>query len=102
MNLVWSPLAIERAVAEARFIAEDKPGAAERWLEGLFAAVDRLATFPNSGHEVPELPRSKYRQLVYKSHRVVFITEVGSVNILTIRRFKQRLKLSELKSPAAG
>ena len=102
MNLVWSPLAVERAVAEARFIAEDKPGAAQRWLEGLFASVDRLATFPNSGHVVPELPRSKYRQLIYKSHRVVFTAEGGTVNILTIRRSKQRLKLSELRSPAAG
>ena len=102
MNLVWSRLAIERAVAEARFIAEDKPGAAERWLEGLLAAVDRLGTFPNSGHVVPELPRSKYRQIIYKSHRVVFTAEAGSVNILTIRRSRQRLKLSELRSPAAG
>ncbi|MHB0972579.1 MAG: type II toxin-antitoxin system RelE/ParE family toxin, partial [Thermoanaerobaculia bacterium] len=79
MNLVWSRLAVERAVAEARFIYEDKPGAAERWLEGLFAAVDRLAAFPNSGHVVPELPRSKYRQLIYKSHRVVFVAEARSV-----------------------
>ena len=102
MNLVWSRLAIERAVAEAGFISQDKPGAAERWLEGLFSAVDRLATFPNSGHVVPELPRGKYRQLVYKSHRVVFTAEAGSVNILTIRRFKQRLKLSEFRSPAAA
>jgi toxin ParE1/3/4 len=96
VKLVWSPLAIERAVAEAKFIAEDKPEAASRWLDGLFSAVDRLATFPNSGHAVPELPRSKYRQLVYKSHRVVFTVEENSVNILTVRRFKQRLKRTEL------
>lgn len=102
MRLVWSKTAMTRAVEEARFIAEDKPGAANRWLDGLFATVDRLETFPNSGHSVPELPNTKYRQLSYKSHRVVFSVESSAVNILTIRRFKQRLRLSELQASEAG
>lgn len=46
MKVVWSPLAINRAAEEASFIGEDKPQAAQRWLEGLFTAVDRLETFP--------------------------------------------------------
>lgn len=102
MRLVWSKTAINRAVEEGRFIAEDKPGAANHWLEGLFAAVDRLEAFPNSGHPVPELPNIKYRQLTYKTHRVVFSTESTSVNILTVRRFRQRLHLSELRDSEAG
>lgn len=93
---------MNRAVEEARFIAEDKPGAADHWLDGLFTTVDRLEAFPNSGHPVPELPNTKYRQLTYKSHRVVFSVESSSVSILTVRRFKQRLRLSELKAPEAG
>ncbi|MGK2856867.1 MAG: type II toxin-antitoxin system RelE/ParE family toxin [Thermoanaerobaculia bacterium] len=102
MRLVWSRTAINRAVAEARFIAEDKPGAADRWLEGLFATVDRLEVFPDSGHAVPELPNTKYRQLTYKSHRVVFFVESSSVYILTVRSFKQRLRVSELRAPGAS
>ena len=66
MKVVWSPLAIERAAAEAAFIAADKPEAARKWLNGLFAAVDRLATFPLSGKAVPEIPLAEYRQLTYK------------------------------------
>ena len=54
MSLGWSRVAIERAVAVARFIAEDKPGDAERWLKGLFAAVDRLETFSSTGHDFPQ------------------------------------------------
>lgn len=96
MKIIWSPLATDRAVEEALFIARDKPGAADRWLKGLFAAVDRLEVFPNSGHAVPELPHTKYRQLVYRSHRVVFSVETEFVNIVTIRRFKQLLDVHEV------
>jgi toxin ParE1/3/4 len=96
VKVVWSPLAIDRAFEEASFIARDKPGAAERWLDGVFEVVDRLETFPNSGREVPELPGTRYRELIYGAHRVVFALERNVVKILTIRRYKQRLSVSEI------
>lgn len=96
MKIVWTPLAIERASEEAAFIASDKPEAAKRWLEQLFAAVDRLTSFPSSGKRLPELPSSDYRQLVYKSHRVVYRVAGDVVAILTVRRFKQKLRVDEL------
>ena len=97
MKATWSPLAIDRAVEEASFIARDKPGAAEKWLENLFEVVDRLESFPNSGRPVPELPNIKYRELVYGAHRVVFALEKTSVNILTVRRYRQMLRVSDLE-----
>lgn len=100
MKVVWSPLAMERAVEEASYIALDKPQAADRWLEGLFETVERLAMFPNLGHEVPELRGSRYRQIGYKSHRVVFSIQDEVVWIHTVRRFKRRLDIGELAEPA--
>lgn len=97
MRIIWSPLAIERAWEEAAFIASDKPETAKRWLEGLLAAVDRLATFPLSGRRLPEIPNLDYRQLRYRSHRVVYRINEGEVAILTVRRFKQQLRPEELR-----
>ncbi len=97
MKIVWSPRAIDRASEEAAFIATDKPEAARRWLEGLFAAVDRLAFFPLSGKRVPEIRNSDYRQLTYRSHRIVYRIDEGAVAILTVRRFKQKLRPEELR-----
>jgi plasmid stabilization system protein ParE len=96
VKIVWAPVAIDRASEEASFIAQDKPEAAKRWLSGLFKAVGRLESFPRSGKRLPELPSSQYRQLVYKSHRVVYRVSGDVVVILTVRRFKQRLNLLEL------
>jgi plasmid stabilization system protein ParE len=98
VKVVWSPVAIERAYEEARFIAEDKPEAALRWLEGLFASTDRLEMFPNSGRVVPEIALSQFRQLIYGSHRVIYHADAGSVSILTVRRSKRLLDPSELGS----
>ena len=96
MKVVWSERAIDRAEEEAVFIAQDKPRAALRWLEGLFAVTDRLETFPESGVVVPEIGLANYRQLVYRTHRVVYRIDRGSVAILTVQRFKQPLRISEL------
>ena len=102
MKVVWSPSAIERAVEAASFIALDKPQAAQRWLDGLFATVERLEMFPSSGHAVPELRRSKYRQIVYKSHRVVFSIRDDVVRIHTVRRSKRGLDVAELLAEPNG
>ena len=49
MKIVWSPLAIERAYEQAVYIAQDRPQAALKWLDGLFSVVERLVRFPESG-----------------------------------------------------
>lgn len=54
MKIVWSPLALERVEDTARYIAEDNPDAAVRWVEDLFSAVERLGKLrisPTQGSE---------------------------------------------------
>jgi plasmid stabilization system protein ParE len=96
VKIVWSPLAIERAYEEAQFIAEDKPEAALRWLDKLFEATDRLEMFPESGSIVPEITLPEYRQIIYRSHRVIYRIEKNQVSILTVRSSSQQLKRAEV------
>ena len=96
MKVVWSPLAVERAYEEARFIAEDKPDAALRWLDGLFQSTDRLARFPELGRVLAEIDLPEYREITYRSHRVIYRVEKNAVSILTVRRSRQQLEKSEL------
>ena len=98
MKVIWSPLSIDRAEEEAAFIAQDKPEVADQWLRAVFKAVDLLELFPNSGHAVPELRASHYRQVIYKSHRIVYRIDADRVLILTVRRSKQRLDLQEVQT----
>lgn len=97
MKVIWSPLAVDRAYEEARFIAKDKPGAALRWLDGLFESTDRLAMFPESGQVVPEIALPEYRQVIYQSHRIIYRVEANRISILTVRRSKRLLDPEELQ-----
>jgi toxin ParE1/3/4 len=86
MKVVWSPLAIQRVVEIAEFIRRDRPRVAERWVEGVFAAVERLKKFPLSGREVEELHREEVREIVFQGCRIIHRVEHTRVVILTVRQ----------------
>lgn len=86
MTVTWSPLAIERTIEAAEFIALDKPAAAQPWAESIFAAVERLAAFPESGRVVPELGRPEIREIIQRGHRIVYRVEAEHVYVLTVRQ----------------
>ncbi len=46
MKLIWSPLALQRVGEYAEFIAEYRRRAAEQRVAGIFAAVERLRSWP--------------------------------------------------------
>jgi len=95
MKIVWSPLALERTEDIARYIANDNPDAAVRWVDDLFVAVERLADFPESGRMVPEVRSRRIRELIFGAYRVIYSTK-DQVDILTVRRSSQLLRMSEL------
>ncbi|MGD9860868.1 MAG: type II toxin-antitoxin system RelE/ParE family toxin [Marinobacterium sp.] len=95
MKIVWSPLALERVEDTARYIAEDNPDAAVRWVEDLFSAVERLADFPESGRMVSEVGSPRIRELIFGTYRVIYSAK-GRVDILTVRRSSQLLRMSEI------
>ena len=89
MRIVWSPLAIQRLREAVEYIARDKQGAAERWLEGAFEAVGRLAELPQSGRVVPELGRPDIREVIYGNYRIIYRVSPEAVLVLTVRYGRQ-------------
>lgn len=96
MKVIWSPLAIERVLEIAAWIAADRPKSAERLVEGFFAAVERLSAFPESGRKVPEFDRPELREIIYRKYRIVYTTGSDLVKILTVRHSLQLLNADDL------
>jgi len=96
MKLVWSPLALERVVEIALYIAEERPLAAEQWVEEIFAAVERLEPFPLSGRIVPEAGRQDLREVVHGNFRIIYRVEEHQLSVLTIRHSRQQLEPDQL------
>ena len=96
MKVEWSPLALERVEDIAQYIAQDNPDAAARWVVELFATVERLADFPESGRIVPEVGIRRIREVIFGAYRVIYSVR-DKVEILTVRRGNQLLRMSEIE-----
>ena len=96
MRLIWSPLAVERISEIAGYIARDNPIAAEKWVTNIFAMVERLSEFPESGRLVPEIRNIMFREIINGNYRVIYKYENSTVSILTVRHGKQLLPVDEI------
>jgi toxin ParE1/3/4 len=96
MRLIWSPLAVEQISEIAGYIARDNPIAAEKWVTNIFAMVERLSEFPESGRLVPEMRNIMFREIINGNYRVIYKYENSTVSILTVRHGKQLLPVDEI------
>jgi addiction module RelE/StbE family toxin len=96
MKIVWSPLTIERVSEIARYIAQDSPGAAVKWVDALFKKVKRLKDFPKSGRKVPETKRTDIQEILYGNYRIIYRISPNNVSILTVRHGKQILPQKDI------
>jgi toxin ParE1/3/4 len=96
MNIVWSPLAVDRASEIAGYIANDKPSAAEKWIKAVFSKVEQLKSSPKLGRIVPEIGNNQFRELIYGNYRIIYRLEAKRISILTIRHGMQILPIKEI------
>lgn len=92
----WSPLAISRLSEIAKYIALDNPVAAQRWVNQIFALVEKLPDFPERGRVVPEINNKMIREVLSGNYRVIYKLEDREISILTVRHVKQVLSIEEL------
>ncbi|SNY54283.1 Plasmid stabilization system protein ParE [Arsukibacterium tuosuense] len=88
MNVVWSPLALEKLTDAAEFIALDDPVAAGRWVNDVFDKAQLLATMPEMGRVVPELLNADYREIIFGYYRIIYSLS-HEIRILTVRNCRQ-------------
>jgi len=76
------------------YIHQRSPLNAARWLQGLYDEIDSLERFPErcSYAREREYLEEELRQLVYKSHRLVFSVDQAknTVYVLYVRHGKRR------------
>ena len=96
MRIIWSPLAVDRASEIADYIAQDKPSAAEKWIDTVFSKVEQLKSSPEIGRIVPEINDSQIRELIYGNYCIIYRIEKERVSILTIRHGSQILPIKEI------
>ena len=96
MKTIWSPLSIDRATEIARYIAQDNPSVAKKWVETIFDKVQLLKSSPQSGRVVPETRSEDIRELLYGNYRIIYRLEEKRISILTVRHGKQILPIEDI------
>ena len=96
MNIIWSPLSVDRVSEIATYIAQDKPSAAEQWVRTIFSKVEELKSSPEIGRIVPELSNNQFRELFYGNYRIIYRIEPKQISVLTVRHGKQILPIEEI------
>jgi toxin ParE1/3/4 len=72
MRLVWSAPALAHLDSIRQYIEQDSsPHYAERFVQRLLLAPERLAAFPESGRVVPE-GDGRHREVIERSYRVIY------------------------------
>jgi toxin ParE1/3/4 len=102
VTVIWSPLALERVADIATWIAQERPAAAARIVEDLFAAVDRLRQFPESGRQVPEFDRPDLREVIHRQYRIVYRIAADHIAVLTVRHSLQLLDPDDFGDESVG
>jgi plasmid stabilization system protein ParE len=100
-RVVWLPLAVQRVTQIAQHIARDRPGAASKWVDAVFALVTPLAEFPEAGRVVPEVGRDEIREVFHGEYRIVYKVEPRRVAVLTVRHGRRRFRLEGEPPPEA-
>jgi len=87
---------MDRVSEIAEYIAQDKPSAAEKWIDMLFSKVEQLEFAHEIGRIVPEIRNNQFRELIYGNYRIIYRIEKKQISVLTIRHGKQILPIDEI------
>ena len=84
VEVIWSPQAAKDLDSIAAFISKDSIEYARIFVVDVFAALDRIGSFPKSGRIVPELGDPGVREIILGSYRVIYRLKADCVGLVTI------------------
>ena len=97
-EVIWTEPALSDLAAIADYIALDDLAAAKRLVAAVFERVEKLEADPELGPRVPELKKSRYRQLSEPPCRIFYRQDGDRVFILHVMRGERLLKPARLKT----
>ena len=95
-EVVWTEPALDQLNAILEFIALDSPAATHVVARRVFAATDRLASFPKMGRPIPEFPHKSYRQVWVMPFWLYYRTEGSRMIVLHVRRADKLFRTEDL------
>lgn len=97
MKIIWSPTAGTKIKEILEYISEDNPDTALALIDEFEAKVEKLKLNPESGRVLPETKNDSIREIVlHKNYGVIYMINSDSIEVLTVRHFRQDFSSSKL------
>ena len=90
-RVLWTEPARDDLREVFRFIRRDNPTAAQKVIREIQEKIGRLAQFPLSGREVPELIEAGLREVIVGNYRVIYRLVGNTVEILTVIHSRRKV-----------
>ena len=100
-QIIWTEPALSDLDAIADYIALDDPQAARNLVRKVIEHVEQLEKHPDSGSRLPEMRRSRYRQIVEPPCRVFYRYDGHRVFVLHVLRSERLLRRGRLAARAS-
>ncbi len=91
-KIIWTEPALIDLNEIAEYIAIDKPTAANNLVQKILTKTERLADFPNSGRNPPELKKSRYREIIVNPCRILYRIDEDTIYVLYVMRSERKLR----------
>ena len=101
-KVIWTLQAIEDLTRIRDYIRTDSFQYADLVVAEVFAAMDRLQSFPESGRLVPERPGSGLRKVLWRSYRIVHNYESAHDRASLLPVFRSERLYSNADSQLGG
>ncbi|MEK7359501.1 MAG: type II toxin-antitoxin system RelE/ParE family toxin [Planctomycetota bacterium] len=98
VEIKWTPQSLDDIETIANFIARDSNYYARMFTVKVFASVNRLELFPESGRVVPELKRKEIREIIIGNYRIIYRIRCSLIEVLTVYHASRLLDVDEIKS----
>lgn len=97
MEIIWSPIARSKTREILEYISKDNPDAALALIDQIEEKVEHIKVNPDVGRILHELNNQNIREMVvHKHYGVIYEVFRNSIEILTIRHFRQNFSSSKL------
>jgi addiction module RelE/StbE family toxin len=92
-EIIWSDTALADLDAIADYIAIENPLAAAAFVQRVLDHVEQLRRHPKIGPKVPELRRSRYRQLSEPPCRIFYRVDGRQVIVVHVMRAERQFQV---------
>ena len=83
-RLRWSHRARRDLIAIGKYIAQDDPVRARRWVSRLRERARTAAAMPLSGRRVPAMEQDDLREVLVRGYRIVYRVFEEETHVLTV------------------